>query len=84
MTTFKSMQPIVPDRIVIKLGGSMLEGLNEQFFKNFKKLQSEGNEIIIVHGGGPAINKALADNGVTSTTINGFRVTSEEAVDIVL
>lgn len=77
------MQPIVPDRIVIKLGGSMLEGLNEQFFTNFKKLKAEGNEIIIVHGGGPAINKALADNTVASTTINGFRVTSEEAVDIV-
>ncbi|QEY20729.1 acetylglutamate kinase [Psychrobacillus sp. AK 1817] len=83
MTTSKSMQPIVPNRIVIKLGGSMLEGLNEEFFANFKKLQAEGNEIIIVHGGGPAINKSLADHGVTSTTINGFRVTSEEAVDIV-
>lgn len=77
------MQPIVPNRIVIKLGGSMLEGLNEEFFANFKKLQAEGHEIIIVHGGGPAINKSLADHGVTSTTINGFRVTSEEAVDIV-
>jgi len=77
------MQPIVPKRIVIKLGGSMLEGLQEGFFSIFKQLIVDGNEIIIVHGGGPAINQALADNQVTSTTINGFRVTSAEAVHIV-
>ena len=58
----------------------MLEGLQESFFSTFKQLIADGNEIIIVHGGGPAINQALADKQVTSTTINGFRVTSEEAV----
>ncbi|MFB5086114.1 acetylglutamate kinase [Psychrobacillus sp. PGGUH221] len=83
MTTSKSTQPIAPKRIVIKLGGSMLEGLNENFFTNFKKLQAAGNEIIIVHGGGPAINKELAKNNITSTSINGIRVTSEEAIGIV-
>ena len=77
------MQPIVPKRVVIKLGGSMLEGLKEDFFSIFKKMKTEGTEIIIVHGGGPAINRALAEKGVTSSTINGFRVTSEEAVHIV-
>ena len=83
MTTSKSTQHTAPKRIVIKLGGSMLEGLNENFFTNFKELQAAGNELIIVHGGGPAINKALEKNGVTSTTINGFRVTSAEAISIV-
>ena len=83
MTTSKSTQHIAPKRIVIKLGGSMLEGLNDDFFANFKNLQDAGNELIIVHGGGPAINKALAQNGVTSTTVNGFRVTSAEAIHIV-
>ncbi|SDN22273.1 N-acetylglutamate kinase [Psychrobacillus sp. OK028] len=61
----------------------MLEGLNENFFTNFKKLQSEGLEIVIVHGGGPAINKALATNGILTTAINGIRVTSAEAIGIV-
>ncbi|QFF97971.1 acetylglutamate kinase [Psychrobacillus glaciei] len=83
MTTFKSMQHTAPKRIVIKLGGSMLERLNENFFTNFKKLQAAGNELIIVHGGGPAINEALAKNNITSTTVNGIRVTSAEAVGIV-
>ena len=83
MTTSKSTQLTALKRIVIKLGGSMLEGLNENFFTNFKKLQAAGNEIVIVHGGGPAINKALATNGVTTTSINGIRVTSAEAIGIV-
>ena len=83
MTTSKSTQPTALKRIVIKLGGSMLEGLNEDFFTNFKKLQAEGNEIIIVHGGGPAINKALANNRISTTSINGIRVTSAEAIGIV-
>lgn len=83
MTTSKSTQLTALKRIVIKLGGSMLEGLNENFFTNFKKLQADGHEIVIVHGGGPAINKALATNGISTTAINGIRVTSAEAIGIV-
>ncbi|TQR21212.1 acetylglutamate kinase [Psychrobacillus vulpis] len=83
MTTSKSTQLTALKRIVIKLGGSMLERLNKEHIANFKQLQQQGTELIIVHGGGQAINKQLEKNGVTSTTINGFRVTSKEAADIV-
>lgn len=69
--------------IVIKLGGSTLEGLNNAFFSNFKKFQEDGYDIIITHGGGPAINRELAKQQVDSHTINGIRVTSEDAIDIV-
>jgi acetylglutamate kinase len=70
-------------RIVIKLGGSMLEGLHNDFFKKFHELQSEGNDIIIVHGGGPSINAALQENAITSVIDNGIRVTCEKAISIV-
>lgn len=70
-------------RMVIKLGGSALEGLNESFFENFKKLQESGIELIITHGGGPAINRELAVRGIESHALNGIRVTSEAAIDIV-
>lgn len=82
MTTYKSMHPTAR-KIVIKLGGSTLEGLNEDFFRQFKVLQAQGYNIIITHGGGPAINRALAARQVQSHTLNGIRVTSEEAIDIV-
>ncbi|MEB2300961.1 acetylglutamate kinase [Lysinibacillus xylanilyticus] len=83
MTTFKSMPRTARKRMVIKLGGSTLEGLNESFFENFKKLQESGVELIITHGGGPAINRELAERGIESHALNGIRITSEAVIDIV-
>ena len=81
MTMSKSTQHIARKRMVIKLGGSMLEGLNEDFFTNVIQLQKDGNDLVIVHGGGPFINKELAKNKVLSSVVNGIRVTSKEAVE---
>lgn len=83
MTMSKSTQATGHKRIVIKLGGSTLEGLNNAFFSNFKTLQEEGYEIIITHGGGPAINQELEKRGIASKKINGIRVTNEEAMEVV-
>ncbi|MDI7740435.1 acetylglutamate kinase [Lysinibacillus fusiformis] len=83
MTMFKSMLPTVRKKIVIKLGGSTLEGLNQAFFSNFKLLQEQGYDIIITHGGGPAINRELERQNVSSSVLNGIRVTSEQAINIV-
>ncbi|MFC7684352.1 acetylglutamate kinase [Ureibacillus sp. GCM10028918] len=83
MTMFKSMLPTVRKKIVIKLGGSTLEGLNRAFFSNFKTLQQEGYDIIITHGGGPAINRELEKQQVSSAVLNGIRITNEEAINIV-
>ena len=82
MTTFKSTHHTAR-KMVIKLGGSTLEGLNEAFFRNFKALQDEGYQLIITHGGGPAINRELAKANIQSHTVNGLRVTSEDMIDIV-
>ncbi|QTD42602.1 acetylglutamate kinase [Sporosarcina sp. Te-1] len=83
MTTSKSMQPIDRKRIVVKLGGSMLSGLSSHFFTNFKRLQAEGYDILIVHGGGAAINAELAKHDIQSTIIEGIRVTCEDSAQIV-
>lgn len=83
MITSKSTLPTARKKIVIKLGGSTLEGLNKAFFSNFKKLQQEGYDVIITHGGGPAINRELDKQNVDSSVLNGIRVTNEEAISIV-
>ncbi len=70
-------------RMVIKLGGSTLEGLHEAFFDNFKKLQESGVDLIITHGGGPAINRELTAQGIESHTLNGIRVTNEATMKVV-
>ncbi len=82
MTMFKSTHPTAR-KMVIKLGGSTLEGLNEAFFRNFKALQDEGYQLIITHGGGPAINRALQKAKIESSTVNGLRVTTDEMIEIV-
>lgn len=82
MTMSKSTQHTARKQ-VIKLGGSMLDELSEPFFKRVKELQSEGIGVIIVHGGGPNINEELKNRGISSSVVNGFRVTSEEAIGVV-
>ena len=82
MTMFKSMHH-TDHKMVIKLGGSTLEGLSEAFFRNFKALQEEGKQLIITHGGGPAINRQLEKANIESKIVNGLRVTSGEMIDIV-
>ncbi|WP_397538419.1 acetylglutamate kinase [Rummeliibacillus pycnus] len=83
MTMSKSMLHTDPKIIVIKLGGSMLEGLDSCFFEALKKYRMEGFQIVIVHGGGPMINAELAENNIAYKTVNGIRYTSKEAVGIV-
>lgn len=83
MTMFKSTHPIARKKIVIKLGGSTLEGLNQAFYSNFKDLQRQGFDVIITHGGGPAINRELEKQSIASNILNGIRVTSGEAIDVV-
>ena len=83
MTTYKSTHHTAHNIHVIKLGGSTLEGLNEEFFENFKLLQQQGKKIIITHGGGPAINRALAKENILSSVVNGLRVTTDEMISIV-
>ncbi len=83
MTMSKSMQHIDHKKLVIKLGGSMLAGLETSFFETLKNYQAEGYQIVIVHGGGPVINEELAKNNIDYKTVNGIRYTSKEAVEIV-
>lgn len=83
MTMYKSTHHTAHKIKVIKLGGSTLEGLNEEFFSNFKQLQQDGFKVIITHGGGPAINRALEKQSITSSVVNGLRVTTDEMISIV-
>lgn len=69
--------------IVIKCGGSMIDDLSEKFFMDIKEMQDQGFKPIIVHGGGPAINRLLSDLQIESEFINGLRKTTEEVMEVV-
>ncbi|AZS17567.1 acetylglutamate kinase [Paenibacillus lutimineralis] len=68
---------------VMKCGGSTLEELPDSFYSDLAKLQVEGVQPVIVHGGGPAISDNLNKLGIETHFVNGLRYTSEEVLDVV-
>ncbi len=68
-------------RILIKYGGNAMVNaeLQHEISKQIFKLQEAGNEVIMVHGGGPFINKALEKAAIKSQFVDGLRVTEEIA-----
>ena len=71
--------------VVIKYGGHAMtdEALRHQFAEDIVFLRYAGLKPVIVHGGGPQINAALARNGIDSTFTAGLRVTTPEAMEVV-
>jgi len=70
---------------VIKYGGAAMveERLKDAFAQNIVLLNFIGIKPIIVHGGGPKINKVMEKMGKKPTFIHGQRVTDKETMDIV-
>lgn len=55
----------------------------ENFITAVLQLQDLGKTPVVVHGGGPQISKALEQAGIVSQFKGGFRVTTEQAVQVV-
>lgn len=71
-----------PSTLLIKYGGNAMinQELKLQIARALNSLKLAGHKIVIVHGGGPFINKALENAQITSTFIEGQRQTSIEAL----
>ena len=69
--------------IVIKFGGHAMTDENGDFAQTVKSAISNGVEIVIVHGGGPQIDKALQQAQITSEFVGGFRKTTPEIFAVV-
>ena len=72
-------------RIVIKYGGHAMsdDKLKQAFASDITLLKYIGLSPIVVHGGGPQINKVLDSMGITSKFIRGMRYTDDETMDVV-
>ncbi len=79
------MNPVDNNKILIKMGGSILNDPNTMALlcNGIKTLKEAGYKIIVVHGGGKAINATLAIHGVQSTFEQGLRITSAAAIKII-
>ena len=71
--------------VVVKFGGHAMvdEGLKRAFAEDVVFLRLAGLRPVVVHGGGPQIEAMLGRLGVESTVVDGLRVTTPEAMDVV-
>src|SRR5882757_3344269 len=64
--------------VVVKYGGHAMGAGGETFARDIVLLRQVGINPIVVHGGGPQINRMLDRLGIKSEFINGLRVTDAE------
>ena len=71
--------------IVIKYGGNVLIDRNifNNFIEDISVLNKLGLSVIVVHGGGPRIERKLKEENIKTKFINGLRVTDDKVISIV-
>lgn len=71
--------------VVVKYGGNAMtdENLKKAVMEDVLLLKLVGIHVVLVHGGGPDINRMLKKTGVESRFINGLRYTDEQTMEIV-
>jgi len=69
--------------IVVKFGGHAMKDEKGNFAKAISAAQMTGEQVVVVHGGGPQIDAALKARAIESRWVGGFRVTTKEIFDVV-
>jgi acetylglutamate kinase len=69
--------------IVVKIGGSTL-GSHDTSIKDLVRLQEEGREVVVVHGGGNVISQWMQRQGLAPRFVRGLRVTDAPSLEIVV
>ena len=73
------------ETVVVKYGGHAMgdDTLASAFARDIVLMRQVGINVIVAHGGGPQIGAMLDRVGVNSEFIDGLRVTTAEAVEVV-
>ena len=81
----KYIEKYKDDLICLKYGGNIFlsRSIFTSFIEDLSILNKLGLSIIVVHGGGPRIQKELEKSNIQSKFIRGLRVTDEKIIDIV-
>jgi len=71
--------------IVVKYGGNAMinEQLKAAVMHDLVLLTTVGIKVVLVHGGGPAINETLKKMNIESKFADGLRVTDKDTIDVV-
>lgn len=70
---------------VIKVGGDVLLDVRESagLADNIKQLRSNGWSVVVLHGGGPQVNRLQSCQGLVANKVAGRRITSEQDLLVV-
>ena len=68
--------------VLVKLGGSVMEVAEnlDSLMNDVAFMRAVGIKVVIVHGGGKAISKAIKESGHEPTFVEGQRVTDEQTM----
>ncbi|MEC8856718.1 MAG: acetylglutamate kinase, partial [Chloroflexota bacterium] len=69
--------------IVVKIGGSTL-GSHDTSLRDLVALQEEGQQVVVVHGGGNVISQWMQRQGLAPQFVGGLRVTDAPSLEIVV
>jgi acetylglutamate kinase len=71
---------------VIKLGGSLLDdrALRANALRNIVDAWGAGEQLVLVHGGGKHIDRALAKFGIPKRSHAGLRITDDATLEVVV
>ncbi len=71
--------------VLVKLGGSVMEVEEnlDSIMNDVAFMRAVGIKVVVVHGGGKAISKAIKASGHEPQFVNGLRVTDEVTMEIV-
>lgn len=85
LASLKYIQRFRNQTLLIKLGGAALqdENLVKSLCEDLALIHSVGINLILVHGGGPSINKELTLRGIQWTFVDGLRVTTPEMMEVI-
>ncbi len=79
------IKEFVGKTVVVKYGGNAMidESLKRSFAQDMAMLKLVGINPVVVHGGGPEIEKLLNQVGKETEFVDGLRVTDSETMEIV-
>ena len=70
--------------VVVKYGGSTMNGVDDDtVLKDLVFMESVGINPVIVHGGGPAIDRQLEARKIQTQRVNGLRITDHDTMQVV-
>src|SRR5512140_2366837 len=72
---------------VVKYGGSFMDdpdpSVRTRVACDIAFLAAVGVNVVVVHGGGKAITRAMESSGLNATFVNGLRMTDEATIAVV-